>query len=254
MIQKNKFIYLRYVTKQTNKEYSSPILPKQPVAPTLLPTDPFFQQAWSEYGQANNQYQADLIKYKENKKNQNKIVNNDKINETEENEEEAVKLFANNIKFGITLGIGSVSGLSQADYANWYMKPITISISGVSIVSSNPMLDSDNIIINIYNKFKKYLSESTFNYYQKPQFLLHIDNGVPGLDNFTGIIKDFNFDESADFPDKFNYSLSFEGKPNDQNIIQKASDAVQSDINSTNTSSVNVSKQTAISTLGQIKV
>jgi hypothetical protein len=254
MIQKNKFIYLRYIIKQTNTQYLSPIKPEQPVRPNLSPSDPLFQQAFAEFGQANFQYQQDLIKYKEDKKNQNKVVNNNKITDNVEDISQEVKLYATSIKFGINMGTGNILGISQADLVNWYMKPITINISGTSIVSSNLMLDSDNIIINMYNKFKKYLSENTFNYYQKPQFALYIENGLPGLNDFVGVIKDFAFDETADFPDKFNYSMSFEGKPSDQNVTRKASEAVQNDLNSINTSKIFSATQTAMDVLNNIKI
>jgi hypothetical protein len=251
MIQKNKFIYLRYIIKQTNQEYKPLKKPKQP----LFDDKKYIIPGGTSLYQADLRiYQQDLSQYKEDKKNQNKVVNNDKIADNIEDISKAIKLYAESIKFGISMGTGSVLGLSQADLVNWYMKPITINITGTSIVSSNLMIDSDNMIINIYNKFKTYLSENTFNYYQKPQFILYIENGLPGLNDFVGVIKDFSFDESANFPDKFSYSISFEGKPNDQNKTQKASEAVQNDLNSINTSRIFSATQTAMDILNNIKI
>jgi hypothetical protein len=93
------------------------------------------------------------------------------------------------------------------------MKPITITISGVSIVTPNSMINSDNIIPAMFTMFREKFAENNFNYYSKPEFKLKINNGVQGLSEYKGVIKSFNFDEAADFVDKYNYSLDFVGKP-----------------------------------------
>jgi hypothetical protein len=74
------------------------------------------------------------------------------------------------------------------------------------------MINSDNIIPAMIAKFNQYLSESTFNYYNRPRFRLLISNGIQSFDQFEGVIKSFPFSESADYVDKYDYSLEFEGK------------------------------------------
>jgi hypothetical protein len=48
--------------------------------------------------------------------------------------------------------------------------------------------------------------------------------------------------------------MSFEGKPSDQNVTRKASEAVQNDLNSINTSKIFSTTQTAMDVLNNIKI
>lgn len=209
MIQRNKFMYLRYKINELFNKGTTPIK-----------------------GSEN---------YKEDVKNQNNLINNREIQTIIEPPSEAIKLFTTSIKYNITMGTATDMGLAKADMVSWYMKPITLNISGISIVTPNLMIDSDNMIPTIYRKLKKYLSESNFNYYQKPKFLLYIENGIPELDSFEGVIKSFSFDEKADYPDKFEFSLEFEGKYMDQDILDKAAMGLAADLKSAATKTVKLS-------------
>jgi hypothetical protein len=126
---------------------------------------------------------------------------------------EAVQLLANSIDYKIAMDAGVVYGLAESDFVNWYMKPVNITIKGDSIISSNPMLTSDNIILAMYQKLKSKLSAQNYNYYDKPLFHLFVENGFQDFSVFKGVIKTFDFDEKAKFPNKFPYSITFEGNP-----------------------------------------
>src|SRR5271157_207711 len=147
-------------------------------------------------------------------------------------------LFATKIDFTFPVGMSTIFGLNSADLVAWYMKPITIKIFGNSIVTPNPMISSDNMIVNIFNKLQQYLSEQNYNYFQQAKFLLYIENGVPPMDSFVGVISSFTFNEVADFPDKFDFTLEFQGKPSITNTVQDALTGFNNDLKVLNTSVV----------------
>ena len=139
---------------------------------------------------------------------------------------DSIILYLNKFDTDIDIGSAQFLGLAQTDLVNWYMKPTTLSLGGISVVSRNPFITSDNIVTKINDKLKQNLSENNFNYYSKPRFLLYIQNDLNSLNTYEGVITHFGFTRSAEVPDAYNWSLSFNGKPYIEQVKQQAAQTV----------------------------
>lgn len=238
MIERNKYIYLRYKIKKMSAP-SAPTAPVKPKQNDYITTGPdgktkfIDKTTFNKDNDAYNKQKASFDQQDAQYKQDNPA--SPSIQEITETPEEALKLFANKISYTLPIGTQTIFGLTQADMVHWYMKPVNIKINGTSLVSNNPMLDSDNLIVSMVKKLQKYLSEETYNYFQKPQFVLYVENGVPGMDAFIGVISSIDFNENADYPDKFEFNIDFTGKPYNMNVIEKASQGFASDLVSTST-------------------
>lgn len=209
MLQQNKIINLRYITKPVSFPQPNPSNFKGGT------NAPAFIQAEQQYTRTLQNPNTEYLEPVSN----------------------AVQLLADTIDYSISLGAGIVMGLQQSDFAPWYMKPVMITIKGISIVSSNPMIASDNIILSMYQKLKANLSSQNYNYYNKPLFYLYVENGFQDFNEFKGVIHSFDFGEKADYPNKFDYTIKFEGNP--YSLVNNGFDNLMADINN---SSVQASK------------
>lgn len=149
-----------------------------------------------------------------------------KVETIVENVLDSIVFYVNKLHTSVAMGNGSVLGLSVADNKSWYMGMTTLDMSGISVISSNPFIASDNIITSINNKLNQYLSESNYNYYKNAKFLLYIKNDLNNLNTYIGTITSFDFDRNKDCPDEYSWNLKFEGKPYIEQIKQKAVEAV----------------------------
>lgn len=246
MLQKNKFITLRYVTNTIKSKNLSdkPNKPQKPNAKdfqTKTPTG--LRTNTTALNSATRKYLLDMDNYTDSLRQPNYVQR--KILPQEELLSEQIRFYVEEISYEIEIGNDMFLGLSNADLVNWYIKPIKISLKGVSVVSSNMFLGSDNIILDIYNKLQEKLSEVNYNYFTKPNFRLVVENGLKNLDNFKGVITSLSFSEKANIPDSYNFSLNFVGKPINE---EKRNEAIRGeteseDLNNTYTTT-NVGKAT----------
>ena len=221
MKNNTRYVYLRYATQS----YKSNNANTRQFPPLAEPDKPDVADYGNNvdnpaYQAALKEFQLDLKQYQVDKTRPTLYPNG--LMENKENLLDQVKFVVENIDIDIDIGHGSYEGLSMADEANWYIKPIMISMSGDSIISNNPLLASDNIVLNIYRKLTQELSENNYNYFKKPKFILQIDNGLKGLDTYKGVITKFTIKEQAKIPDKYDFTLSFIGKPSTDEQIDRA--------------------------------
>jgi hypothetical protein len=220
MLQNPRIVYLRYVLNSysqlpanTRQDIEKPNAPNPYVSPYKGQFDPAFISAVKKY-------QVDYKAYLHNQSQPVQISNG--VIATAEPISEQIKFIINDIDYNIDIGNSIYTGLAVSDFVNWYIKPITITMKGDSIISTNPLLASDNIIIDIYTKLQKELSEFSYNYFKKPRFRLYIDGELKGLNAFDGVIQSFTINESAGFPDKYGFTLRFVGKPSNNTQIENA--------------------------------
>lgn len=242
MIQKNKYITLRYITNEIAPKNVTKKINK-PSAPTREKNDSI--ATWRAKQQ---QHILELDKYKEQLREPVFIKNMTIKNE--ENLSNKIRFFANSIKYNFELGNSTFLGLKSAEEINWYIKPIKITIEGVSVVSPNIFLDSDNVILTLYNKLKDKLGENNYNYFKSTKFHLVIENGLNDLNDFYGIITSLSFGEEAKKPDTYDYTLKFVGKPY---IGNKQKDAIENKEETDNVTN-NVPKKSNIEKVNNQKI
>jgi len=225
MIQRNKYITLRYVL---NSVFSKNVPEKttKPQKPNASDyeggTDsPEYQDDLKEYNLKYDQYRQGL---------RQPTYVTDTVVSNEENLSDQIRFYVEEISYNFEVGNAMFTGLTNADLINWYIKPVSISLKGVSVISANAFLGSDNIVLDIYKKIQEYLSEVNYNYFKKPRFRMVVENGLQGLDNFQGVITSFNFSENAKLPDTYAFDLKFIGKPiNDEKRADAKKYKTQSD-------------------------
>ena len=214
MLQRPRIAYLRYVINS----YGPPSADtkqdiEKPNKPSISPNDPGFKQA-------QEQYAIDYQVYLDNQALPVQIANG--VTAIAEPISQQIKFIINDIDYNIDIGNSIYTGLAVSDFVNWYIKPVSITMKGDSIVSANPLLASDNMVLNIYTKLQQELSEFNYNYFKKPRFRLYIDGELKGLNTFDGVIQSFTISENAGFPDKYDFTLKFVGKPSNNTQIENA--------------------------------
>jgi hypothetical protein len=247
MLQKTRYASIRYITNSfkypanTRKDIPQPVRPL-PVPPAFIgPDDPKFISAMQKY-------QIDMREYWSNMQQPIQLPNG--VIENTEGLVEQVKFIIDDINYTMDIGSGSYTGLAQSDFVNWYIKPISITMKGDSIISTNPFLASDNMILDIYTKLQQELSENNYNYFKKPRFMLTIENGLKGLNSFKGVITSFTINENASVPDKYDFTLGFTGKPSNDDFSQRGQQGYDHDANTSNSKNLSSqSKQNSVSSI-----
>jgi hypothetical protein len=119
----------------------------------------------------------------------------------------------NRIRITYESGIAVESGLVVAFIQPWYIKPVSIEISGHSYLGAFQYISKDDKQIeDIYNLYLNSLKEIEFTK-EKRVFGIEIANNPSGTDRFIGYITKFFFTESIENPYLLNYELNFVGKP-----------------------------------------
>lgn len=241
MLQKTRYASIRYVTNSFQYPANTRKDITQPVKPNLSPEDPGFVSAMQKYETEKHEYFSNM---------QQPIQASNGVIENTEGLMEQVKFIIDDISYNFDIGSGSYTGLAQSDFVNWYIKPISITLKGDSIISTNPFLASDNMVLNIYKKLQQELSENSYNYFKKPRFMLTIDNGLKDLNSFKGVITSFTISENANIPDKYDFTLAFIGKPSNSDFTQRAQQGFDHDNSITNSiSSASKALQNAVSAI-----
>jgi len=130
---------------------------------------------------------------------------------------------AKTIKYNFLAKGSEFYGIKQADTLQWYSSEITFNISGDSYISPFTLptpINSDDHIKNIYELYKSKFYENKFEL-GKNKFFLQINNCPLGINLFSGIVTNFDCDESDERLGLFIYNISFTGKPKQEDKVNE---------------------------------